>query len=273
MAAVAALQNAEKAMESESKIKKGLKLIELKNIITSRFKKTNWIELGYFVGFPDTINDHHRLLRSLDFGDDDYEGNVLEVLNSLIEASPDSIGKIEKYLSEHGMLVPEGEFISTAHKTTPRQVITFCPEVFQIPQKLQNERLVSVMMPFNAELRSTYQSIQKVCEKLGIECKRADDIWENTTIIQDIFELIYVSKVVIADFTGKNPNVFYEAGIAHTLGKQLIPITQSIDDVPFDLRHHRTLTYLRNQQGLEVMENELEKKLRKLFQIEEKPNW
>ncbi|MCT7486360.1 hypothetical protein N5T98_04880 [Aliarcobacter cryaerophilus] len=64
-------------------------------------------------------------------------------------------------------------------------------------------------------------------------CKRADDIWEDHTFIQDIFSLIYKSKIVIVDFTGKNPNVMYETGIAHTLGKIVI---QNLADI----QHHRT---------------------------------
>ena len=62
-------------------------------------------------------------------------------------------------------------------------------------------------------------------------------------------------------FSGKNPNVFYEIGIAHTLGKNVIPITQNIDDVPFDLRHHRVLTYLKNNEGLQELKNILKKKI------------
>ena len=54
--------------------------------------------------------------------------------------------------------------------------------------------------------------------------------------MHDILELISTSKVIICDLSGKNPNVFYEAGIAHTLGKEVILITQHESDVPFDLR-------------------------------------
>lgn len=96
---------------------------------------------------------------------------------------------------------------------------------------------------------------------MNLECKKADDIWENTTFIQDIFELIFTSKVVIADFTGKNPIVFYEVSIAHTLGKTVIPITQSFDDVPSDLGHHRVLRYLPNEQGYADLAKELMKRL------------
>jgi hypothetical protein len=55
---------------------------------------------------------------------------------------------------------------------------------------------------------------------------------------------------VIADCSGKNANVFYEAGIAHAIGKDVILIAQRIDDVPFDLRHLSILTYHPNDQGL-----------------------
>ncbi len=61
--------------------------------------------------------------------------------------------------------------------------------------------------------------------------------------------LIDRSRVVICDCTGRNPNVFYEAGIAHTLGREVILITQSEHDVPFDLRHLRYVRYLNNAEG------------------------
>ena len=49
----------------------------------------------------------------------------------------------------------------------------------------------------------------------------------------------FKSRIVICDFSERNPNVFYEVGIAHTLGKHVIPITQTPNDVPFDLQHPR----------------------------------
>ncbi|WP_217989549.1 hypothetical protein [Sphingomonas lenta] len=61
--------------------------------------------------------------------------------------------------------------------------------------------------------------------------------------------LIDRSRVVICDCTGRNPNVFYEAGIAHTLGREVILITQNGQDIPFDLRHLRYIPYLNNGEG------------------------
>lgn len=69
---------------------------------------------------------------------------------------------------------------------------------------------------------------------------------------------------MVVDFTGKNPNVMYETGIAHTLGKHVIPISQSLDDVPFDMAHHRILTYLPNNESIETMVPKLASKLRQV---------
>lgn len=57
------------------------------------------------------------------------------------------------------------------------------------------------------------------------------------------------SRIVVCDCTGRNPNVFYEAGIAHTLGREVILITQNGHDIPFDLRHLRYIPYLDNVEG------------------------
>jgi hypothetical protein len=124
------------------------------------------------------------------------------------------------------------------------------PAVFQIPEFENIEpSLVSVMMPFQAEFRSIYTTLKRAAEQAGLRCRRADDIWENPAIIQDVVSLIDRSRVVICDCTGRNPNVFYEIGIAHTLGRDVILITQSEADVPFDLRHLRYVQYLNNAQG------------------------
>ena len=57
------------------------------------------------------------------------------------------------------------------------------------------------------------------------------------------------SKVVVCDLTGRNANVFYETGIAHALGREVVLITQSEHDIPFDLAHHRYVKYLGNAEG------------------------
>lgn len=124
------------------------------------------------------------------------------------------------------------------------------PIVFNILEHEKIEaNLVSVMMPFAAEFNAVYASIRQSASNAGLQCLRADDIWENPSIIQDVVALIDRSRIVVCDCTGRNPNVFYEAGIAHTLGREVILITQSEQDIPFDLRHLRHVRYLNNTEG------------------------
>lgn len=159
-----------------------------------------------------------------------------------------------------------GEFISTeVDEIDAIQQITFTPSVFKIPKKPTNSKLISVMMPFSPAYRGTYEAIKKVADHMELECLRADDIWENSTFIQDIFDLIFCSRIVIVDFSERNPNVMYETGIAHTLGKVVIPITQSLNDIPSDLGHHRALKYLPNDEGYRNLSNELYKRIKTII--------
>jgi hypothetical protein len=135
------------------------------------------------------------------------------------------------------------------------------PSVFTIPEHENIEpSLVSAMMPFDAGFTAVYDSLKATAEKVGLRCRRADDIWENPAIIQDVVSLIDRSRVVICDCTGRNPNVFYEIGIAHTLGREVILITRNAEDIPFDLRHLRYVQYLNNAEGRQALSEALEKK-------------
>ena len=61
---------------------------------------------------------------------------------------------------------------------------------------------------------------------------RGYDLFGAEVVIDEIWSCIKNADVVIADCTSRNPNVFYEIGIAHTLGTPVILITQDIEDVP-----------------------------------------
>lgn len=136
------------------------------------------------------------------------------------------------------------------------------PRVFTIyePERIE-PLLVSAMMPFHPGFDNVYAKLQRTAESIGLRCRRADDIWENPAVIQDVVSLIDRSRVVICDCTGRNPNVFYEIGIAHTLGRETILITQSEADIPFDLRHLRFVTYLNNGEGLSALSENLLRRL------------
>jgi len=132
------------------------------------------------------------------------------------------------------------------------------PKVFSLSDPEQIEPLlVSAMMPFSPQFDQVYRALQQVSEQYGLKCRRADDIWENPAVMQDVVSLIDKSRIVICDCTGRNPNVFYETGIAHTLGREVILITQAESDIPFDLRHLRYVSYLNNGEGLRDLQLKL----------------
>ncbi len=140
------------------------------------------------------------------------------------------------------------------------------PTVFQISEHENLEpTLASAMMPFDLSFNQVFDSISRAAQSVGLRCRRADNIWEHAAIIQDVVSLIDRSRVVVCDCTGRNPNVFYEAGIAHTLGREVILITQNEQDIPFDLRHLRYIRYLNNTQGLDDLAVALQKRMQTLF--------
>jgi hypothetical protein len=135
------------------------------------------------------------------------------------------------------------------------------PTAFVLPLAHPEPNQISVMMPFQAAFDPVWRTLKAVGDTGGWVCQRADDIWEDSVLVNDVVALIARSKVVICDLTGRNANVFYEAGIAHTLGRDVVLITQSSEDVPFDLRHHRYITYLSNNEGLAVLKDLLSSRL------------
>lgn len=238
----------------------GKRILALRGRVVADFDAGDWEEVGLLTGYSDLISGHPRLLRSLSWGDEDYAGNALTIIKRIAEQDENAFTIFEKHVAEK--YPEESQFISA--KPSERK-ITFAPTVFQVPENTAIESdLVAVMMPFNAAFNSVHEGILRACCAAGYRCLRVDGIWEESTVIQDIFNLIFRAHVVVVDFTGKNPNVMYETGIAHTLGKHVIPISQSLDDVPFDMAHHRILKYLPNGEGIEVMVSKLAEKLRQV---------
>lgn len=135
------------------------------------------------------------------------------------------------------------------------------PIAFKIPATAPELDLISVMMPFAGEFTPVFDALSAACKNTKMRCLRADHVWTEDEIMQEIFSLIYRSHLIICDFTQMNPNVFYETGIAHTLGRPVIPITQNISHVPFDLRHRRCLTYTNDEKGLKILTGKVAKRI------------
>jgi nucleoside 2-deoxyribosyltransferase len=98
--------------------------------------------------------------------------------------------------------------------------------------------------------------------KCGLKCERADDFFGTDRIMQSIRENINRARLIVAEITGRRANVLYELGIAHTLEKPVIMITQSKNDIPFDLIHLRYIVYKYKPQKIDKFEGNLERTIR-----------
>lgn len=247
----------------------GQDLIQLKNAVVQDFDASCWRELGALTNMHQEVERHPRLLRSLSWGDPDYDGLVLTFLRQMIGQNDENLETVIQYI--HEKCNNAGENVSS-EVTTGRKIV-FAPTIFSVPSQPIESNLISVMMPFESSMQDVYQTIQSAAQEGGFECQRADNTWDHSTVIQDIFSLIFRSYIVVCDFTGKNPNVFYEAGIAHTLGKHVVPITQSEQDIPFDLKHHRFAKYLNNGEGRERLRHDLIFRFATLAEKRPRANW
>ena len=117
---------------------------------------------------------------------------------------------------------------------------------------------VFVVMPFDPRLKPIYdQHIADAVRTLDLTVARGDDFFTAKSVMSDIWDAIGSARLVIADCTGRNPNVFYEVGLAHAVGKPVVLITQSSDDVPFDIRHLRYIQYEDSPRGMGIFEKKL----------------
>jgi hypothetical protein len=102
-----------------------------------------------------------------------------------------------------------------------------------------------VVMPFEPPLGNYYSLIyEPAIKKAGLRSVRADDdIFATGKIMDQVWAGINAARVLVAELTSRNPNVFYELGIAHSLRKPVVLISSNEEDVPFDVRHIRVIYY------------------------------
>lgn len=103
---------------------------------------------------------------------------------------------------------------------------------------------IFVLMPFDARFSDIYKyGIKGAADEVAAYAERLDEQMFTEGMLDRIFNQISRADVIVADMTGRNPNVFYEVGYAHALGKIVLLLTQNADDIPFDLKHRAHTVY------------------------------
>ena len=122
---------------------------------------------------------------------------------------------------------------------------------------------VFVLMPFKDDMKPIYEDhITPTCSSLGLFVRRADDFFTANLVVSDVWNAIAGARLIVADCTDRNPNVFYEIGLAHTIGQPTILLTQREEDIPFDLRHLRYIAYQLPPRGMKEFETKFKETLR-----------
>jgi hypothetical protein len=103
---------------------------------------------------------------------------------------------------------------------------------------------VFVLMPFDPKFDDLYKyGIKGAADDAGAYAERVDEQIFVEGMMERVFNQINKADVIVADMTGRNPNVFYEVGYAHALNKIVLLLTQNTDDIPFDLKHRPHIVY------------------------------
>ena len=132
-----------------------------------------------------------------------------------------------------------------------------------------------VIMPFGSDFNDVYKlGIKATAKECDVEAKRLDDDFFDTNMVEEIYKKINDADFIIADMTGRNPNVFYEVGYADAKNKLILLLTQNVNDIPFDFKQRLHIEYsdvsslkekLKNK--IEWAKNEIDKRNQNLIDI------
>lgn len=133
--------------------------------------------------------------------------------------------------------------VTSSHDQVPGNTPTF--KKLDRSVKIESGESCFVMMPFAAPHGDYYSKVYKpAIEKAGLRPVRADtEIFGTGKIMDQIWAGIHSATVLVAELTTRNPNVFYELGLAHALEKPVVLVCGNEADVPFDLKHIRVIYY------------------------------
>ena len=123
---------------------------------------------------------------------------------------------------------------------------------------------VFVLTPFLSNEDATFQAIKFVCAEANLKCVRGDETFRTNEILSHVLSEMVSARIVIANINGRNPNVLYELGICHAIGKRTIIISRNDNDFPFDIAGKNILIY----SNLSDLEKKIRHELLKAFASE-----
>jgi hypothetical protein len=215
--------------------------------ITAMF--TLWVLLHHMQSQKRLRIEEKRLSIEFEMMRRSFENKIYD-LNERMVSDPDR-------WSDLNNLIVSGNILKNS-RATGKQISTivdsslFLQDIGIDTSKLKiKSNEVFVLTPFSNKFDETYAFVRNIISDLGLQVSRGDEISTKSAILPHILTNILEARIIIANIDGRNPNVFYELGIAHAFDKTVILLASSIDSVPFDLRNQRIIIW-RDKEELET---------------------
>ncbi|MBF0463862.1 MAG: response regulator [Nitrospirae bacterium] len=195
----------------------------------------------------------------------------LEVAKIIIEKNPACfVIIISQYASaslfNKFLKAPSNRNLRYLEKTpiVERQLSEFNEPLLNLVREGLNSKFIFVCMPYDDKFNDVYElGIRGAVTELGFTCMKANEMQYNGGIIQKVYESINTAHLIIADMTDEDPNVFYEVGYAHAMGKDVILITQNADKIPTNLSNFVHTIY--DSSKVRVLKENLKQKIQELL--------
>lgn len=188
-------------------------------------------------------------------GSSNFPKNLSRIV--IIEQNRGRSNRINQLLND---LIPDGKIV-TNNLTNNQQQPTISERLKKAEYNYGAKEHVFVAMPFKEEMDDVYHyGIQGAVQQAGFLCERADLSAFTGDIMKWVFQRIESSKLVVADLSDANPNVYLEVGYAWGCGIPTVLLIEDSQDLKFDVRSQRCITY-RKIKDLEVSLTQELKKL------------
>ena len=182
-----------------------------------------------------------------------FPENLTEIV--IIEHNRGRINRIKELLN---VLIPDGK-IQTNNTSQNQQKPEITERLRSAGYTSKSKEHVFVAMPFKDEMDDVYHyGIQGAVKAAGFLCERADLSAFTGDIMGWVRERIQSSKLIVADLTDANPNVYLEVGYAWGCGIPTVLLIGDYQDLKFDVRSQRCITYKKIKDLEESLTTELE---------------
>jgi hypothetical protein len=195
------------------------------------------------------IGDFYKRYRGENLPDKEF------LINTAVDSFKVPVDRVEEFIASFIQTLTDAELLEDVSGGKIRVLDATVP--FEISAEEDQLRKLSkgvtvqatdtcfVVMPFAEPQGSYYATIyQPAIEKAKLKALRADaEIFGTGKIIDQIWSGLRNARVLVAELTGRNPNVLYELGLAHALRKPVVLVSSNEGDVPFDVRHVRVIYY------------------------------